>query len=81
MSYPRHDHPDYCEGTGTITVPRPRLGPGSGNARLTWYPACRRPVGHTRSYALLPHLRSPVRASHDNGKIYELLRAQAGRRE
>jgi len=81
VSYPRDDHPDYCDGSGTITVPRPSPGPGSGNARLTWCPSCGRPVGHTTSYALLPHLQRPVRASHDDGKIYELLQAQAGRRD
>lgn len=75
MSYPRPEHPDYCAGSGTITVPRPRRGPGSGHARLTWCPDCGRPIGHTTAYALLPHLRHPVRSSHDMGKAYELDRA------
>ena len=81
MSYPTPDDADYCAGSGTITVPRPRLGPGSGNARLTWCPTCGRPVGHTTAHALLPHLQHPVRASHDDGKAYELEASQRHRTE
>jgi hypothetical protein len=73
--------PTTAKGPARSRSLAPTLGPGSGNARLTWCPACGRPVGHTTSYALLPHLQRPVRASHDDGKIYELLQAQAGQRD